>query len=56
MPNRKTNRRPQAPKARNWTAKAVRDPDGPYRLRSVKDRSRYDRKIKHPKQVDNDLE
>ena len=56
MPKRNLNRRPQKPKQRNWVAKAVRDPDGPYRPRSEKDRSKYSRKPKHPKQVDYTIE
>lgn len=40
-------RRPQAPKRRNWVAKTVRDPQGPYRPKSERDRSKYTRKPKH---------
>ena len=52
MPKRKTPIRAQKPKQRNWVAKVVRDPDGPYRPRSERDRSKYSRRPKHPKQVD----
>jgi len=31
-------RRPQAPKQRNWVAKQVRDPDGPFRPRVIKNK------------------
>ena len=41
----KSNRRPQAPKQRNFTAKAVRDPQGPFRPKSIKNKM----KIKRPK-------
>jgi hypothetical protein len=42
-------RRPQAPKQRNWVAKVVRDPDGPFRPKSERDKSKFKRKPKHPK-------
>lgn len=48
-------RNPQKPKVRNWVAKAVRDLDGPYRPRSERDRTKFSRKTKHPKQVDFDV-
>ena len=48
----KSNRRPQKPKVRNWVAKQVRDPDGPYRPRSERDKTKYSRRKKHPKVVD----
>jgi len=43
-------RRPQKPKIRNWVAKAVRDLDGPYCPKFERDRTKYQRKPKHPKQ------
>jgi hypothetical protein len=45
-------RRPQAPKQRNWVAKAVRDLDGPYRPKAERDRTKFCRKPKHPKRED----
>lgn len=47
-------RRPQKPKIRNWVARAVRDPQGDFRPRSEKDRTKYSRKIKHPKSLRTD--
>jgi len=44
----KSTRRPQAPKQRNWVAKAVRDLDGPYRPKQFKDKTK-NRKPKHIK-------
>ena len=49
---RKRVSRPQAPKARNWLAEQVRDPQGPFRERSIKDKNKHKRRPKHPKQVD----
>ena len=34
----KKTRRPQAPKRRNFEAKAVRDPQGPFRLQVIKNK------------------
>ena len=45
----KSIRRPQAPKTRSWTAKTVRDPDGPYRPQVIKNKIK--KKIKHIKIV-----
>lgn len=45
----KSIRRPQAPKQRNWVAKAVRDLDGPYRPKTERDRTKTTRKPKHRK-------
>lgn len=42
-------RRPQKPKQRNWVAKAVRDPQGLFRPRSERDRTKFSRKVKHKK-------
>jgi len=39
-------------KVRNPIARAVRDPQGPYRARSEVLRTRYTRKVKHKKVVD----
>lgn len=44
-------RRPQAPKVRNFTAKAVRDPDGPYRPRVIKNKIK-NKRPKYPIKVD----
>ena len=44
-------RKPQAPKPRNWLAEQVRDPNGPFRPRAIKNKIKK-RKPKHPKQVD----
>ena len=41
-------------KPRNPVARAVRDPQGPYRARSEVLRTRHTRKIKHKKPVDID--
>ena len=49
---RKRVSRPQAPKARNWLAEQVRDPQGPFRERSIKDKTKHKRRPKHPKHVD----
>lgn len=43
----KKARRPQAPKVRNWEAKAVRDPSGPFRPKVERDRTKVRRKPKH---------
>ena len=43
-------RRPQAPKVRNFTAKAVRDPKGPFRPRAIKNKIKS--KEKYPIKVD----
>ena len=48
----KSNRRPQKPKTRNWLAKAVRDPQGLFRPKTEKDRTKYSRKVKHPKTLE----
>jgi hypothetical protein len=45
----KSNRRPQAPKRRNFEAKLVRDPQGPYRPQVIKNKIK--KKIKHTKIV-----
>lgn len=45
----KSIRRPQAPKQRNWVAKAVRDLDGPYRPKTERDKTKPTRKPKHRK-------
>ena len=37
-------------KPRNSAARACRDPQGPFRPRSERDRTKYSRKAKHPKQ------
>ena len=42
-------RRPQAPKLRNWQAQKVRDPDGPFREKTIKSAKQYKRKPKHAK-------
>jgi len=34
----KQSRRPQAPKPRNWVAKQVRDLDGPFRPKVIKNK------------------
>lgn len=36
----KNVRRPQAPKRRNFEAKAVRDPQGPFRPKKFKDKTK----------------
>tara|TARA_X000001036_G_C20063945_1_gene556197 strand:- start:84 stop:239 length:156 start_codon:yes stop_codon:yes gene_type:complete len=43
-------RRPQAPKQRNFVAKAVRDPNGPFRPRAIKNKIKF--KEKYPIKVD----
>ena len=48
--SKKANRRPQAPKPRNWVAKQVRDLDGPYRPKVIKALTK--KKPKYPKKVD----
>ena len=45
----KSTRRPQAPKVRNFEARAVRDPNGPYRPQVIKNKIK--KKIKHIKIV-----
>lgn len=40
-------------KPRNFVARAVRDPQGPFRARSERDRTKYTRNTKHKKSVDN---
>ena len=52
MARRRSLKRPQAPKPRNWLAEEVRDPNGPFRERSIKLKTRHKRRPKHPKQVD----
>jgi hypothetical protein len=52
MMARKRVSRPQAPKPRNWLAEQVRDPQGPFREQSIKDKTKHKRRPKHPKQVD----
>lgn len=47
----KKQRRPQAPKVRNWVAKQVRDPEGPYRPRVIKNKVK-NKRPKYPKVVD----
>jgi|TARA_R110000851_G_scaffold57506_1_gene133943 hypothetical protein len=44
--------RPQAPKVRNWVAKALSNPESPFKARVEQDRTKWNRKIKHPKGVD----
>jgi hypothetical protein len=39
-------RRPQAPKSRNWVAKQVRDLDGPYRPKVIKNKVKRKPKYK----------
>lgn len=36
------------PKPRNLMARAVLDPASPYRARCERDRSKFNRKVKHP--------
>ena len=43
-------RRPQAPKPRNWVAEELRDLDGPYRPKVIKDKRK--KKPKYPIRVD----
>lgn len=40
------------PKQRNLVARAVLDPSSPYRAKSEKDRTKYNRKVKHRKLED----
>ena len=47
----KNVRRPQAPKRRNFEAKAVRDPQGPFRPKSIKNKMKITRP-KYPFKVD----
>jgi len=42
----KKTRRPQAPKQRNWVAKAVRDLDGPFRPKVIKNKIKKKPKYK----------
>ena len=49
---KKQGRKPQAPKIRNWVAKAVRSSESPFKARVERDRTKWNRKIKHPKGVD----
>lgn len=44
-------RKPQAPKPRNWLAEQVRDPNGPFRPRAIKNKTKKKRP-KYPKQID----
>lgn len=46
----KNVRRPQAPKVRNFGAKAVRDPNGAFRPKTIKDQRK--KKPKYPIKVD----
>jgi hypothetical protein len=36
------------PKQRNLVARAVLDPSSPYRAKCERDRSKFNRKVKHP--------
>lgn len=45
-------RRPQAPKPRNFVAKAMLDPDGPFRPRTIKNKIK--KRPKYPKKIDLD--
>jgi hypothetical protein len=47
----KRQRTPQAPKPRNFGAKAVRDPDGPFRPQVIKNKLK-NKKPKYPIKVD----
>jgi hypothetical protein len=47
----KKMRTPQAPKVRSWTAKAVRDPNGPYRPSVIKNKVK-NKRPKYPIKVD----
>jgi len=49
----KKQRRPQAPKIRNFIAKSVRDPEGPYRPKTIKNKVKNTR-LKYPIKVDFD--
>jgi len=51
MGRKRSLNRPQAPKPRNWMAEQVRDPNGPFRPRSIKNKIK-NKRPKHPKQVD----
>ena len=42
----KSTRRPQAPKVRNFEARAVRDPNGPYRPQVIKNKIKKKPKYK----------
>jgi len=44
-------RRPQAPKPRNFTAKSIRDPDGPFRPQVIKNKLK-NKRPKYPIKVD----
>lgn len=44
----------QAPKARNWLASKVVDPNGPFRERTIKDKSKGKQRPKHKKRYDKD--
>jgi len=48
-------RRPQKTKQRNWVAKAVRDPQGLFRPRSERDRTKFSRKKKHKGDTDYEI-
>jgi hypothetical protein len=50
--SKNNSNRPQAPKIRNWIAKAVRSSDSPFKARVERDRTKWNRKVKHPKAVD----
>ena len=39
----------EQPKARNKLARAVRDPQGAFRPKAERDRTKYTRKVKHRK-------
>ncbi len=51
--SKKSIRRPQAPKIRNWVAKQVRDTDGPYRPKVIKNKIK-NKRPKYPIKVDFD--
>ena len=51
MARKKRVSRPQAPKPRNWLAEQVRDPQGPFRERTIQNKIKQ-RRPKHPKPVD----
>jgi hypothetical protein len=40
------------PKQRNLVARAVLDPSSPYRAKCERDRTKYNRKVKHSKKED----
>lgn len=48
----KKTRTPQKPKPRNWVARAVRDPQGLFRPKSERDRTKYSRKTKHKADIE----